>query len=169
MFSLINCKSNKSAIDIKNAPDKQIVNLENCTIGSQCSIEIMSNSNLLIKKDKQKNAYIEFEEGDKTIIKYEFIKDEPPNTADAHYSELIYFEIDKNSKHLFLTNEALQSVKMIYGRFCYCKDGTSGYFKVNTGQLKLIRTTDKLSIDLKFKVGKIPQLITEINETITFK
>jgi len=169
MFSLLNCKSNKSAIVVNKLTTKQTINLENCTIDAQCTIEIVQNSGLLIKQDDQQNSYIEFGEGAKTIVKYEFKRNEPPNTADAHYSELIYFEIDNNNEQLFLTNDALQSVKMVYGRFCYCKDGTSGYFKVTEGKLKLSKTDNQLSIDLNFKVGKIPQLLTEIKETVTLK
>lgn len=169
MICLLNCKSNKSAIDFNKTSNKQTFNLDNCAMDTQCSIEIISNSNLLIKQDELHNFYMNIEEGDKTIVKYEFKRNEPPNTADAHYSEILYFEIDKNDKQLFLTNEGLQNVKMLYGRFCYCKDGTSGYFKVNQGKLKLVKNHNQLSINLNFKVGKIPQLLTEIKEAIKLK
>ena len=165
MVSLVNCKT----IGVKETLEKRIFKLENCAIDTQCSIEIIPNSNLLVKQDELQNSHLNIEEGEKTVVKYEFKRNELPNTADAHHSELIYFEIDKNNNQLFLTNEALQNVKMIYGRFCYCKDGTSGYFKVTQGRLKLSRNDNELSIDFNFKVGKIPQLLTEIKETIKLK
>ncbi len=168
IFSL-NCKSKKSTKPSINTSVNQIIRLENCQIDTQCLIEIIQNSNIIIKQDEYQNAYIEFEEGDKIIVKYELKRNEPPNSVDGHYSELLYFEIDNHNKQLFLTDQALQNVKMIYGRFCYCKDGTTGYFKVTQGQLKLIKNDKELSIDLKFKVGKIPQIITEIKETIKLK
>lgn len=166
---LINCKSKKSANDFDKTLNKQLFILEKCALDTQCSIEIIRNANIVIEKDELQKSFINIKKGDKIIVKYEFKRNEPPNTADAHYSELIYFEIDKENKQLFLSNEALQSVKMIYGRFCYCKDGTSGYFSVKQGRLKLIRNNKELSIDLNFKMGKIPQLLTEIKETIKLK
>ncbi len=166
MLLQLNCKSKKNTIEFNKTAEKRIFNLENCATDTQCAIEIISNSNLRIALDEQGKNYIQLEKGDNTIVKYEFKKDEPPNTMDAHYSEMIYFEIDKNDKHLFLTNEALQNVKMIYARFCYCKDGTSGYFKVTQGRLNLVKNDNELSIHLNFKVGKIPQLLTEIKEII---
>lgn len=167
-LSLLNCKSKKSFSHAEINKKNQIFNLDNCAADAKCSIEIIQNSNLLIEQDEDQNSYINLEKGDGTIIKYEFKRNEPPNTADAYYSELIYFQIDNNNKQLFLTNNALQDVKMMYGRFCYCK-GTSGYFKVTKGRLKLSRIDNEISIDLHFKVGKIPQLITDIKETITLQ
>ncbi|MDY7395734.1 hypothetical protein UMM65_10805 [Aureibaculum sp. 2210JD6-5] len=169
LFSLVSCKSKKNVVNSNQISEKQVFILDKCDESTQCSLEIISNANLLIKQDERQNSYIEIEKGDRIIIKYEFKRNEPPNTADAHYSELLYFEIDKSNKQLFLTNEALQNVKMVYGRFCYCKDGTSGYFKVTRGKLKLIKNDQELSIDLNFKVGKIPQLLTTIKETVNLK
>lgn len=149
--------------------EKQIFNLENCPEvsgeNSHCSLEIIPNTALIIKQDEFQNSYIEIEKGEKTVIKYEFKKNELLNTADSQHSELIYFEIDNDCKSLSLTNEELQTVKMMYGRLCYCK-GTSGYFKVIQGNLAYTNKDNELTLNLKFKVGKIPQLITEINETI---
>jgi len=151
---------------------KQIFNLENCPEvsgeNSQCSIEIISNSTLIIKQDEFQNSYLEIEKGEKTVIKYQFKRNELPNTVDGQHIELIYFEVDNNSESLLLKNEELQIVKMVYGRLCYCK-GTSGYFKVIQGKLSFTNKDNEITIKLNFKVGKIPQLITEINETINLK
>ncbi|MBJ2174952.1 hypothetical protein JBL43_11935 [Aureibaculum sp. A20] len=169
MILFANCKSKSNTIPSLKTLQKQTFELEKCATNTNCSIEITPNSNLLIEQDELQNTYIKLAPGNNTIVKYEFKRKELPNVADGNYSELIYFEIDENNKQLFLTNGALQNVKMIYGRFCYCKDGTSGYFKVTQGRLKLIKNNKELRIDLNFKVGKIPQLLTEIKETITFK
>jgi hypothetical protein len=151
------------------SPEKQIFNLENCPKMSgenaQCSIKIIPNSTLIIKQDEFQSSYIEIEKGEKTIIKYEFKRNQLPNTVDGHHIEMIYFEVENDTESINLVNEELQSVKMMYGRLCYCK-GTSGYFKVSQGSLKFSNKNNEMTIKLKFKVGKIPQLISEINETI---
>jgi len=148
--------------------EKQIFNLENCKENSECNLEIIPNTALTIKQDEFKNSYIEIEKGKKTVIKYEFKKNELSNTADSQHTELIYFEIDNDCNSLSLSNEELQTVKMMYGRLCYCK-GTSGYFKVIQGNLKFSNKNNEITLHLTFKVGKIPQLITEINETVKLK
>ncbi len=168
LFLFINCKSKQLDQQHTLRSEKTIYKLEHCNENAQCSIEITPNTNLILKQDELQNSYIDFEKGDKVIVKYEFKRNELPNTADGHHIELIYFEMDKNTEQLFLTNEELQSIKMVYGRLCYCK-GTSGYFKVTNGNLKLIHKNDEMTIELDFKVGKIPQLLSGINETIKLK
>ncbi|RPE00203.1 hypothetical protein EGM88_02770 [Aureibaculum marinum] len=155
------------ATTTENPLKKQTFNLKNCLEQNQCSIEIIPNTNLLIKQNESEILDVSVSKGDKIIIKYELKRVELPNTEDGHYRELVYFEIDKKNRQLFLTNKALQHVKMTFGRFCYCKNGGTGFFKVTNGKLKLIRNENELQINLNFKVGKIPQIITEINETIT--
>ncbi len=168
LFILIGCKSKDLNNKNMQFTEKQSFALENCKENAQCNIQIIPNTTLIIKQDEFQHFYIEKGKGEKTIIKYEFKRNKLPNTADSQHTELIYFEIDNNCKSLSLTNQELQEVKMMYGRLCYCK-GTSGYFKVTQGELKFTNENNELSINLKFKVGKIPQLITEINETIKLK
>ncbi len=165
---VLGCKSSQINTSLEELNEKHTVLLSNCIDNAVCNIEIIPKSNLLIKEDELKNTYIEFENGNNTIIKYLLKKNELPNTADSHYSEIIYLEIDNYNKSLYLKNEELQQVKMIYGRLCYCK-GTSGYFKVNKGSLELILSKNKLSLSVKFKVENIPQLVTEIHENISLQ
>jgi len=162
------CKSSQLNTSLEELNEKHTILLSNCIDNAVCNIEIIPKSNLLIKEDEFKNTYIEFEKGNNTIIKYELKKNEIPNVADAHYSELLFLEIDNYNKSLYLKNEELQQVKMIYGRLCYCK-GTSGYFKVNTGYLELALIKNQLYLDTKFKVENIPQLVTEIHENISLQ
>ena len=162
------CKSSQINTSLEDLNEKHTILLSNCIDNAVCNIEIIPKSNLLIKEDEFKNTYIEFEKGNNIIIKYQLKKNELPNTADSHYSEIIYLEIDNYNKSLYLKNEELQQVKMIYGRLCYCK-GSSGYFKVNKGSLELILSKNKLSLNAKFKVENIPQLVTEIHENISLQ
>ena len=164
----VGCKSSQINTSLEELNEKHTVLLSNCIDNAVCKIEIIPKSNLLIKKDEFKNTYIEFEIGNKTIIKYQLKKNELPNTADSHYSEIIYLEIDNYNKSLYLKNEELQQVKMIYGRLCYCK-GSSGYFKVNKGSLELILSKNKLSLNANFNVENIPQIVSQINENISLQ
>ena len=165
ILTLTGCKSKRLNSSLENLNEKHMVTLADCIDDAICNLEIIPKTNLLIKEDEFQNTYIEFEKGNNTIIKYELKKNELPNVADSHYSELLYFEIDNYNKNITLENEDLKQVKMIYGRLCYCK-GTSGYFKVNSGYLELVLIKNQLSLDVKFEVENIPQIVTEIHENI---
>jgi hypothetical protein len=165
---VVGCKSSQINTSLEELNEKHTVLLSNCIDNTVCNIELIPKSNLLIKEDEFKNTYIEFEKGNNTIIKYQLKKNELPNTADSHYSEIIYLEIDNYNKSLNLKNEDLQQVKMIYGRLCYCK-GSSGYFKVNKGSLELILSKNKLSLNANFNVENIPQIVSQINEKISLQ
>ncbi len=165
---VVGCKSSQLNTSLEELNEKHTVLLSNCNDNAVCNIEIIPKSNLLIKEDEFKNTYIEFEKGNNTIIKYELKKNKIPNVADAHYSELLFLEIDNYNKSLYLKNEELQQVKMIYGRLCYCK-GSSGYFKVNKGSLELILSKNKLSLNANFNVENIPQIVSQINENISLQ
>ena len=165
---VVGCKTSQINTSLEELNEKHTVILSNCIDNAVCNIEIIPKSNLLIKEDEFKNTYIEFEKGNNTIIKYQLKKNELPNTADSHYSEIIYLEIDNYNKSLYLKNEELQQVKMIYGRLCYCK-GSSGYFKVKKGSLELILSKNKLSLNANFNVENIPQIVSQINENISLQ
>ena len=153
---------NKSLISLK---EPRVIALESCPEKSTCTIEIIPHSTLIIKEDEFKNTYIEILKGPNTILKYQYKKDEIPNTADGHYSEIVYIETDNYDKNILLKNEQLQEVKMVFGRLCYCK-GTSGYFSVIKGELELTVKKNKLTLNTNFSVDNIPQLIANLNETI---
>jgi len=162
------CKSGKINSLLEKLDKKNITVLTNCFDNAECTIEIIPHSNLMIKEDEFKNTYIEIENGVNTIIKYQFKKNELPNTADSQYSEFLYLEIDNYNKKLHLKNEELQQVKMIYGKLCYCK-GSSGFFKVKNGDLELTLSKNKLSLVTNFNVENIQQMVSQLNENILLK
>jgi len=165
---IVGCKSGKINTLLEKLDKKHITVLSNCIDNAQCTIEIIPNSNLMIKEDAFKNTYIEIENGVHTIIKYQFKKNELPNTADSQYAELLYLEIDNYNKRLHLKNEELQQVKMIYGKLCFCK-GSSGFFKVKNGDLELLLSKNKLSLITNFNVENMQQMVSQLNENIILK
>jgi len=161
----LSCKTSQTNTSLGQSTEKQIVETKDCINNATCTLEIIPKSSLLIKQDEFNNTYIEIEKGESTILKYQLKKDPIPNTADSNYSEILYFQIDGNTKELHLINEELKKVNMVYARLCYCK-GTSGYFKVRNGELKLSIKKNELTLSANFSVENIPQIITQINEKI---
>ena len=138
-----------------------------CPESGNCSLEVFKNSSLLIKTDSFGKIYPEIEEGENLVIKYHFEKTVNKKTQDAGYSEFIYFEIDKNENQLILKDKALQNVKMLFGRICFCRDA-NGYFKIYHGDLYLFKNNNTLQFNLKFDMEKIPHILSHINESIKY-
>lgn len=164
LFSLLfGCKSGQKA----SSPIRQISPDINCPEGGDCTFEILKKSRLEIKKDEFGKLYPEVIAGNKLVLRYHFKKKVDKNIMDNSYSEFIYLEIDKNEEQIILTDGDLQKVKMLYGRICFCR-GSMGYFKVTDGQLFLFNKNKKLSMNLTFDVSKVPQIITEITENLSY-
>ena len=139
----------------------------NCPEGGDCTFEVLQNSTLVLKTDGIGMLYPEIEKGDKVVLRYHYKKDTDPELMDSSYSEYVYMEIDPGRVELSLRDEQLQKVKMTFGRICYCK-GEMGYFPVRKGQLFVYQNNGKLQVRSSFKVAKVPQIIEEINEELSY-
>ena len=164
IFSLVfSCAPKKDQNDNTVSPAPRI----NCPESGDCSFEVMQNSSLSLKTDEFGKRYPLIEEGDKTVIRYHFKKRTPSDAMDASYSEYVLFEIEPGRVELSLRDEEMQQVKMTFGRICYCK-GSIGYFPVTQGQLFIYQNKGHLQLRSSFKMRKIPQVVTEIDENIHY-
>ena len=163
LILMVGCKSQKNLTSNGQPMLKEI----NCPEGGDCVFEVLKNSSLQIKIDDFGKIYPEIVPGNKLVVKYHYKRDEVENVMDGNYSEYVYFEIDPNEKQIILKDMDLQKVKMVFGRICFCRDD-GGYFRVNNGDLFLFNSNNNLQVKLKFKIHKIPQVITEVNENIKY-
>lgn len=168
VFIAFSCKSRKSVFRNTAGLKSEVHSIKTCSEQSVCTIEIFKNAKIPNISEITQEAP-KVEKGSNYVVVYQLKRITPPNTADGHHRELLFFEFDKNTQQAFLTNEALSDLKVTYGRFCYCKDGGTGYFSVDKGKLKLQRIKDSLYLDIDFKVGKVPQEVTEIKVAVPFK
>jgi hypothetical protein len=139
----------------------------NCPEGGDCSFEVLQHSTLTLKSDDIGMLYPVIEKGDGVVLRYHYKKDTDPNDLDGSYSEYVLMEIDSGRVELGLRDEELQKVKMTFGRICYCK-GEMGYFPVRDGQLFLYQKDGKLQLKTSFRVSKVPQIVKEIDEELTY-
>lgn len=164
LFAIImGCSSSKQQAGKDEIPPPRV----NCPEGGDCTFEVLQNSTLKLKTDQTGASYLEIEEGDKVVIKYHFKKDPDPDALDSSHSEYLYFEIDPGRVEISLKDSELQRVKMIYGRICFCK-GESGYFPVRKGNLFVYQNEGDLLVRGSFRISKIPQIIREIDERLTY-
>jgi hypothetical protein len=166
-LTIIACKPAQSTTTVVNTTFN-LLNT-NCPENGKCTLELIPNKTIEFKKDEFGFYYPEISEGSKTILKYTFKKNPIPNTQDSNYTEIVYAELDSNLKEISLSNKELQNIKLFFGRLCYCK-GETGYFPIKNGDFKLtIPSKNTVQIDLIFKVSEVPQIISEIHETISLK
>ncbi len=165
-LTLFSCRNGKTTTENKKKQPDIIYKTKSCPEDGSCHIEVMYNKSLLIKTDHTGKIYPEIIKGKNLIIKYQYQKEAPEGTADGNYTEIIYFELPDKKINLNLHDENLKQVKMLYGRLCFCR-GASGYYRINRGNLSVVRTGKKqLKILLNFKMNKIPQVIEHIDEII---
>ncbi len=161
----ISCKSTQKI----NQVSKSIMSTENCPNNGVCFLELIPNKSLIFKTDEFGNSYPVISEGEKTILKYTYKKNPIPKTQDSNYTEIVYAELGKTITEFSLNNEDLQTIKLYFGRLCYCK-GETGYYPIKNGTFKITLINRKtIKIDFEFNINKVPQIISKINETILFK
>jgi hypothetical protein len=142
---------------------------ENCPENGTCTIEFIPNKSIDFKTDEFGNLYPVIANGVNTVFKYTFTKNTVSDSEDSNYTEIIYAELKPDFSTINLIDNQLQTVKLHYGRLCFCK-GESGYFAVNNGVFNISKNTDDtVKIDVNFFVKKIPQIISEIHETVSLK
>jgi len=141
----------------------------NCPEDGVCTIELIPNSFINVKTDEFGNMYTKIEKGEKTILKYTFSRNADKQYMDAHYIEEIYAEFDKELPDLTLKSKSLNKVKLLFNRMCYCK-GSAGFYRIENGDLSFKKAKkNTFNFQLNFKMDKVPQVITSINETLILK
>lgn len=167
LFILFLCCN--SAKNKKNNMEEAIVIKEknySCPEDGVCTIELLKNKSLAIKKDEFDHIYFqEIDNNQTSIVKFQYQRNNEKAYSDGNYIEEVIFEIRNNETTLKLSDNALQKTKMLFGRHCYCK-GQAGYFLIQQGQLELFQTEGGYAINLDFIITEVPQIITKINTSI---
>jgi len=160
------CCTNKEIMK-KEEENKVVTKTESsCPSDGVCTTEILKKKSLVIKTDEFGSTYTQIIDSETTsVIVYQYNRIVKGDLQDAGYREEIIFEINNNDKELNLTNKELQETKMLFGRFCFCREQT-GYYKVDEGKLNLKKTNDTITLNLDFTITKVPQIIKTITTSI---
>jgi len=157
-----------------NAKQKALIESEavkmntNCPEEGLCTFEVFQNKKMELLNDGIGKLYPKISEGNNLILKFEYKRNEIPNTADSNYSELIYAELNTNNLIKELEDSQLQDIKLLFARLCFCK-GHTGYYKVNNGNLSITKENNNYRFNLEFKIDEVPQIITSINQVFSLK
>lgn len=130
-----------------------------CPQDGECSLQIFKNKALLINTDNVKINYSLVDNPEKNVIQYQYKKNVNQSDVDGGYREEVIFEVDSNTSDELKDNQ-LQTVKMLYGRYCFCR-GQTGLFNVVSGNLNF-ENKKELNFELNFKINEVPQIINHI-------
>lgn len=167
-FLMLSCKTSRN-YDENPINDNKLITTTDCPDDGSCFFETIPNSTIYILTDDTGSIYPQFSDSDTTILKFEYKRDEQPNTVDGGYTELIYLEINKDQLEIELIDSELNQVTLLFGRLCYCK-GSTGYYKITDGHLLITKKeNDTYQIELSFKTTEVPQIINRISETFIIK
>ncbi|PCH53701.1 MAG: hypothetical protein COC22_01900 [Flavobacteriaceae bacterium] len=141
----------------------------NCPENGDCTVELIPNKFLEFKKDDIGALYPVITEGEKTILKYTYKKKPALNTQDSNYTEIVYAELNKTITEISLSSKELQTIKLYFGRLCYCK-GETGYYPIKNGNFEIEKAgKNTVKIEFDFNIKEVPQIISKISETISLK
>ena len=137
-----------------------------CPTDGKCTVEVLKNKSMNILTDDIGAVYYKAEDNSNTsIIIYKYERNVPKGLQDAEYREEIVFEIDNSEPVINKKDFTLQSTKMLYGRFCFCR-GQTGFYKVSNGNLELENKNNQIHFKLDFEINQVPQTIKSIEATI---
>ena len=138
-------------------------NLESdCPTDGTCKITIYPNEKLEIVTDKTGAIYYKkIADNNSTIFHFQYTRTAEEGVQDGQYQEEVLFEYSNANLPLHITDQSLQSTKMLFGRHCFCK-GQAGYFVVKSGSLNLNQSKAKTTLDLQFQIAEVPQIIRQL-------
>lgn len=162
--TILACKP-KQLLLVDNKSDSYSV----CPEDGSCSFEVSANKSLTIAFDGTGAVYPKIANGNSILAKFTYKRKDIPNTADGHYREEIYMELNPEKLELNLIDNQLTDVKLFFARWCFCR-GQTGYYRIKKGHLQIKKVAKKeYVLTLNFKADEVPQVIHTIKETIVFK
>ena len=137
-----------------------------CPSDGKCTTILIENKSLNIKMDETGASYYELTDNSKTsVIKFEYIKTVDTTLQDNRHREEVLFEIPNQFNKINLENNELESVKMIFGKHCFCR-GQAGIYNIKKGKLNILKENKTTSFNLEFEIPNIDHKIKMISESI---
>lgn len=162
-FLSISCNCTKSQV---NTVIDEKKNSTSCPSDGKCTAILIENKSLHIKTDETGASYYELTDNSKTsVVKFEYNKTVDTTLQDNSYREEVLFEIPNQFNKISLENNELESVKMIFGKHCFCR-GQAGIYAIKKGKLNILKENNITFFNLEFEIPNIEHKIKIISESI---
>jgi hypothetical protein len=153
----------------KNQVNNSIVkktSSSSCPNDGECTTSLIENKSLNIKTDATGAIYYELTDNSKTsIIKFEYNKTVDTTFQDNSYREEVLFEIPNQFDVINLKDDKLELVKMIFGKYCFCRE-QAGIYTIKNGELNVKKEEKITSFNLEFEIPKIDHKLKKISGII---
>lgn len=160
---IISCCNTKSAALSKKA---MAVLQSECPENGSCVIVSSPGKSMSVDEDEYGNLHYTLkDDSSKSVFAVTYNRNVPKDVQDGTYREEIIFECDNLNKSAVIEGEALQNVKLLFGRFCYCK-GQTGYYKINKGSLMISGDNKQRVFSLNFTNTQTPQVLSSVKFTV---
>lgn len=167
IFVTFACKSSKMTNNKK--PTDIEKTKKNVLIKRGGKLEVLQNKHFEIATDGIGAMYPKITEGKSVILKFTYTKNINPEYQDSGYTEEVYITFNPENPIIKFSGKALENVNFLFGRLCYCK-GQSGYYIIDEGTVEISKLKDQqYKLSATFRINKVPQVITEIEEVFTLK
>lgn len=159
----IGCSANRNIKEEKIIKSSKSL----CPEDGVCTFEVLKNKSFKIKKDEFGLSYFNLIDSDKIVLKFQYKRNEIPNTQDGGYVEEIFIEIDENTESIELKDSNLKNVNATFARLCFCR-GQTGYYPIKYGNLSIKKLKDNYYIlKIDFKIDMVPQVMNTIEKTFS--
>ncbi|WP_130736324.1 hypothetical protein [Flavobacterium sp. J27] len=156
------CSSKKEASVEENTKKKESKGFS-CPNEGHCFLEVLNETSLEIKTINNALLLSLSDDKEKTTIHFQYSKNLEEMAVDGGYREEYFFEIDNRNHRADLKNEALQQVKMLYGKYTNSRGNNNGLHFLKNGHLNYEINEGK--INFSFTTNLLDPLIKEIHVT----
>ena len=161
LFNTSACKSQKAIAEKTLIADgKKLLKIDSLK-NTSTKIYLIKNKKLEALNTNGSLSYKIVDNPETSILQFTYEKDMDKVAYDGGYKEELIFEIPNKEGELNYADAELQSTKMLFGRYCFCR-GKAGLYVVKQGKLHVISSKKETHFTLQFKIDEVPQVTTEI-------
>lgn len=128
-------------------------------------VETKMNTIYSLVEDTTGSLYPAFETGNATTLIFNYTEKGASGTADGDYTETVHLMIPNDSNSLKLKDQNLQQLKMVFGKFCFCR-GEAGYYKVTNGSVSIKNEKGLITIKASFEIPETSNKISTIEQVV---
>ncbi|WP_415373707.1 hypothetical protein [Patiriisocius sp. Uisw_017] len=128
-------------------------------------VETKKNTIYSLVEDTAGSLYPAFETGNATTLIFNYTEKGAAGTADGDYTETVHLMIPNDSNYLKLKDQNLQQLKMVFGKFCFCR-GEAGYYKVTNGSVSIKNEKGLMTIKASFEIPETSNKISTIEQVV---
>ena len=135
-FQLLKTALSLSLVILILGCNKRFIQDLYCPEEGICSVELLNNKSIVLKKDDIGQFYYQIlDNAETSVIKYTYQKPEIKDVLDGNYQEEILIQFDHKKSAIDFTKDEENNF-LLYSRQCYCK-GQTGIFKMEEGNVSI--------------------------------